>query len=327
VAVLGDQVAYAVVPPGQLARCAPNTLADCLEQWKEALPRQPAGGWMIDHPWDLVERNADLLRHDLTRRAAQAGRSYRPANLTVVGPSDQVLVEPTARIDPLAVADTTYGPVIIDRAAVIHPFSRLEGPCYIGPQSVILGAKIRGGTTIGPRCRVGGEVEASILHGHTNKYHDGFLGHSYLGEWVNLAAGVQVSDLRNDYQTISVTIGGQRVQTGLTKVGAFLGDHTKLGLNTLLNTGTVAGAFCNLLPSGTLLPRVIPSFCTFWNGQLIEQPDVPHLLDTAATVMQRRGCELTSAQAALYRAVHDQTAAYRRQVLREGEQRRLRRSA
>src|SRR5262249_36975440 len=180
-------------------------------------------------------------------------------------------------------------PAVIGRGAVVPAFPRLEGPCYVGPQAQVLGAKIRGGTTLGPDCRVGGEVEASIIHGHSNKYHDGFLGHSYVGEWVNLGAGTCNSDLRNDYGEGTVTGAGRRGPTGLTKVGCFLGDHTKTGLGTLLNTGTVAGMFCNLLPSGSLLPKTIPSFCTWWNGGLAEQGDLPALLRTAAEVMRRRG--------------------------------------
>src|SRR5437763_1256292 len=152
------------------------------------------------------------------------------------------------------VADTTQGPVMVNAHAVVTSFTRLEGPCYVGPYTQIQGAKIRPGTTLGPQCRVGGEVEASIIHGHSNKYHEGFLGHSYVGEWVNLGAGTSNSDLRNDYGEVTVTVAGRRVPTGLTKVGCFLGDHTKTGLGTLLNTGTNAGAFCNLLPGG-LLPR------------------------------------------------------------------------
>ena len=100
-----------------------------------------------------------------------------------------------AAIEPFVVADTRNGPVLVDAGAVVHSFSRLEGPCYVGPESWVLGAKLRGGT-VGPRCRVGGEFEASILHANSNKYHDGFLGHSYVGEWVNLGAGTQISDLR-----------------------------------------------------------------------------------------------------------------------------------
>src|SRR5213079_2823981 len=113
---------------------------------------------------------------------------FTSPDAAVVGPREHFLVHRDAQVDPFVVADTRQGPVIVDRGAVIHSFTRLEGPCYVGPESVVLGAKLRGGT-LGPQCRVGGEFEASIMQGYTNKYHDGFLGHSYVGAWVNLAAG------------------------------------------------------------------------------------------------------------------------------------------
>src|SRR5205085_8278996 len=113
-------------------------------------------------------------------------------------------IDPTARLDPMVVVDTTGGPVVIDAEVVVHAFSRLEGPCYVGPGCQVLGAKVRAGTSLGPGCRVGGEVDASIILGRSNKYHDGFLGHSYVGEWVNLGAGTHTSDLRNDYGPGSV---------------------------------------------------------------------------------------------------------------------------
>jgi UDP-N-acetylglucosamine diphosphorylase/glucosamine-1-phosphate N-acetyltransferase len=326
-ALAGGQLAYAVVPAEQLRDSTPETLADCLERWLQELPALPAGGHMIDYPWDLVEHNAEALGHDFHHRWRVEGRSYRPAHLTVVGPSHALQIAPSAQVEPFVVADTTNGPVIIDREAVVHSFSRLEGPCYVGPHSHILGAKLRRGTSVGPCCRVGGEVEASILHGHVNKYHDGFLGHSYVGEWVNVAAGVQVSDLRNDYGRVHVTLAGRRIDTGRSKVGAFVGDHTKFGLSALVNTGSVIGAFCNVLPAGGLLPRIVPSFCRVSNGQLDEQPDLAALLATAAAVMQRRGQELTAAHAAFFRRLHERTSAERRQALAAAESRRYRRSA
>src|SRR5438270_827193 len=201
--------------------------------------------------------------------------------VAIVGPRERLVIDPTAHLDPMVVVDTSNGPVIVDAEAMVTAFTRLEGPCYIGPHAHVLGAKVRGGTTLGPHCRVGGEVEASIVQGHSNKYHDGFLGHAYVGEWVNLGAGTSNSDLRNDYGDVTVTVGGRLVATGMTKVGCFLGDHTKAGLGTLLNTGTSAGAFCHLLPSGGLLPKYLPSFAGWWNGALVESADLPRLLGTA----------------------------------------------
>jgi hypothetical protein len=146
-----------------------------------------------------------------------------------------------------------------------------------------------------------------------------------VGEWVNLGAGTQNSDLRNDYGEVRVKVNGRLVCTGQTKVGCFLGDHTKSGLGTLLNTGTNVGVFCHLLPSGGLLPRHVPSFGTWNNG--LRENDLPALLATAEVVMRRRGQVLTEAHAALYALLFEQTALERRRALVEAEAQRLRRSA
>jgi UDP-N-acetylglucosamine diphosphorylase/glucosamine-1-phosphate N-acetyltransferase len=325
VAMIGEEIAYAVVGPNLLTYCSPNTLEDCLETWKNTLPHHPAGGRMVSYLWDLVQWNADEIAADFRHH----GRRHAIENKTavVVGPSDLLSVDPTAQLDPLVVADTRHGPVVIDQEAVVTAFSRLEGPCYVGPQAQILGAKIRGGTTIGPNCRIGGEVEASIFQGYSNKYHDGFVGHSYIGQWVNFGAGSHVSDLRNDYTDIVVAVSGESVPTGLTKVGCFIGDHTKTGLGALLNAGTSIGIFCNLLPAGRLLPKHLPSFTSWWNGALRDHGDLPRLLPTASEVMRRRGVAMTEIHAALYRCLCDQTAAERRRMISEVSQRPLRRSA
>jgi UDP-N-acetylglucosamine diphosphorylase/glucosamine-1-phosphate N-acetyltransferase len=324
VALVGDEVAYAVLGPEQLTYCSLNTLDDCLETWKSTLPHHQAGGRLIQYLWQLVEHNAEQVCLDCEANPLPPPHAAAPA---VVGPPERLRIDPTAHLDPMVVADTRGGPVVIAAGAVVTAFTRLEGPCFVGPGTHVLGAKLRGGTTLGPNCRIGGEVEASIVHGHSNKYHDGFLGHSYVGEWVNLGAGTYNSDLRNDYGEVTVTVDGCPVATGSAKVGCFLGDHTKTGLGTLLNTGTNAGVFCNLLPSGTLLPKYVPSFASWWNGRLTDRAVLDELLQTAATVMRRRGVALTEAQAALYRHLFEESAAERRRAVQHGEQRRLRRSA
>jgi UDP-N-acetylglucosamine diphosphorylase/glucosamine-1-phosphate N-acetyltransferase len=326
IGMIGDEVAYAVLAPAQLTYCSPQTIDDCLEVWRETLPHHDAGGRMIHFPWDLVECQAAACEQDFEFLVDSQARSYRPANLTILGPSDRVLVDDTANVEPHVVADTTKGPVIIDRDARVQAFSRIEGPCYVGPGTWLVAAQVRG-SSLGPVCRVGGEVEASILVGHSNKYHDGFLGHSVVGEWVNLAAGVQVSDLRNDYEPVTITCGGNRIQTGRIKVGAYIGDHTRIGLGALINTGSVFGSFCNLLPTGMYLPRDVPSFTVVWNGRLVEQDDLTKLLVSAETAMRRRGCEFSHEQIALYEALFEETGPARQQVIRAREQRRLRQSA
>jgi UDP-N-acetylglucosamine diphosphorylase/glucosamine-1-phosphate N-acetyltransferase len=325
IGMIGDEVAYAVVGPDLLTYCSPNTLEDCLTTWKATLPRHDADGRLFRHLWELVAANGEQITRDW--ETSKPRPSLANPVFVIVGPRDQVCVDPAARIDPFVVVDTTNGPVIVEREAVVLPFTRLEGPCCIGPRTQVHGAKVRGGTTLGPECRIGGEVEASIVQGHSNKYHDGFLGHAFVGEWVNLGAGTSNSDLRNDYGEVTVTVNGQRVATGQSKVGCFLGDHTKAGLGTLLNTGTNAGIFCNLLPAGGLLPKYVPSFASYWNGVPTDRADLDDLFDAAAKVMTRRGQTFSDAHLALYRFLFEQTAEERRRALREAERRRLRHSA
>ena len=322
VGLVGQAIAYVVDPASQQRS---DDVDDWLAQCKKRLPHVAADGTMVDYLWDAVDRNGDALCQDWEWFRTLHPSHKQPA-CAVVGPTERLVVASDAQIEPFVVADTRQGPVLIDRGAVVHSFSRLEGPCYVGPESWIMGAKIRGGTSIGPRCRVGGEVEASIIHGHSNKYHEGFLGHSYLGEWVNLAAATQTSDLRNDYGMIRVIINGQRLATGRTKIGSYIGDHTKTGLGALLNTGSVVGAFCNVLPSGTLLPPVIPSFCQVNYGVVQERFDLRQVFTTAATVMRRRGVEMTETHRDAYYRLFDETADRRRKTIREAEMRRLRRS-
>jgi UDP-N-acetylglucosamine diphosphorylase/glucosamine-1-phosphate N-acetyltransferase len=327
VALVGDEVAYVVLGPDKLTYASANTIDDCLNMWKSTLPSRPAGGTMIGHLWDLVQHNGSEICRDYEHQFATGGLPVPDGPLAIVGPRQRLLVDPTARLDPLVVADTSNGPVMIDREAVIAAFTRLEGPCYIGPQTHVLGAKIRAGTTLGPNCRIGGEVEASIVHGYSNKYHDGFLGHSYVGSWVNLGAGTHNSDLRNDYGEVTVTVDGQPVPTGQTKVGCFLGDHTKMGLGTLLNTGSNIGVCCNLLPSGTYIPKYVPSFASWWNGQLVDRADLEQLMDTATEVMRRRELGFSALHRDLLHYLYHDTAAERRRVVHEAAARRLRRSA
>jgi UDP-N-acetylglucosamine diphosphorylase/glucosamine-1-phosphate N-acetyltransferase len=329
VALIQDEIAYAIVQPEHLADCSPNTLDDCLSFWKEVLPSRSAAGQLIRYPWELVENNGEHIVADWQTAGppfAVESASGERVGFAILGPPENVLIHPTAHLDPMIVADVRHGPIVIERDAVVTAFTRLEGPCFIGPGTHVHGAKIRAGTTIGPDCRIGGEIEQSIIQGHSNKYHEGFLGHAYIGEWVNLGAGTSNSDLRNDYGEVTMTINGQRVSTGLTKVGCFIGDHTKTGLGTLLNTGTNAGIFCNLLPGG-LLPRYVPSFASWWNEVLTDRADVAALLRTAAEVMRRRHADFTPAHAALYRTLFEQTAMERRRIVREAEMRDLRRSA
>ena len=326
VATIGGEVAFALLSPDLLQNCTPDNLDEFLDRWKRSLPRHDAGGTMMTRPWDFIAVNGRQIGRDIRARGEKC-RSARPMDFSLVGPAGQLCIDPSACIDPLVVADTSGGPVVIDRDAVITAFTKLEGPCYIGPGTHVLGARIRAGTTLGPYCRIGGEVENSIVQGFSNKSHDGYLGHSCVGEWVNIGAGAQTSDLRHDYGEVVLNQSGIRIPTGATKVGSFIGDHAKIGIGALLNAGTSLGAFTSILPAGRLLPRHVPSFCQVTHGMLAENDDCEVLFATAQDVMRRRGVELTETQIDVYRAMFEQTAPQRRQELQEIDRPRLRRSA
>jgi UDP-N-acetylglucosamine diphosphorylase/glucosamine-1-phosphate N-acetyltransferase len=325
VGLVGEEVAY-VLLRGDDAR-----FASVDEVMRRVLPRGPAGGRMLSYLWDVVERNADEIRRDYYSPRPSGGEGVRgqvaPCDAVerttpiVAGPAALLRIAPSAKIEPMVLADTTHGPIVIDDGAFVTAFTRLEGPCHIGAHSQVVGAKIRAGTSIGPQCRVGGEVEASILHGYSNKYHEGFLGHAYVGSWVNLGAGTHNSDLRNDYGEVSVVVDGHLVRTGMTKVGCFLGDHTKTALGTLINTGTNVGAFCNLLPAGRFPPKHIPSYASWINGSLRQFFTLDQMLATAQTVMSRRGIDLTDAHRTFYTSLHAATEPDRRRLLRAEEPR------
>ncbi|MBI3408331.1 MAG: hypothetical protein HY040_08240 [Planctomycetes bacterium] len=325
VGFVGSQVAYVILPNGaELDRTA-ESIDGWLARMQATLPNVPVAGMMVDYLWDLVDANAELLKTDLGWFTRLPGKRAGCPGAAILGPQERLVADESATIEPHVVFDTRPGPVLIDRGAVVQAFSRVEGPCYIGPETWIVGAKVRGGS-FGAHCKLGGEIEASIIQGFSNKYHDGFLGHSYVGEWVNLAAGTQTSDLRNDYGKVKMSVANQRVATGKTKVGSFIGDHSKTALGTLLNTGSSIGVFCNVLPSGSLTPTVVPSFCQVSHGQIGERMDMRSLFTTAAVVVRRRGQEWTDSHRDFYYGLYDQTAAGRRQTLQEGEIRRMRRS-
>jgi UDP-N-acetylglucosamine diphosphorylase/glucosamine-1-phosphate N-acetyltransferase len=325
VGLCNGEVAFAVPPPEALAGLDGPINDEVLDRWRESVPTHDAGGRMISRLWELVDLNGEMIQRDVQMSAPMP--PWRGPPLAVIGPREALHIAPGAHIEPQVVFDTTRGPVVVEAGASVSAFSRLEGPCHVGPGSQVLGARIRGGVTLGPECRVGGEVECCIFQGLSNKYHDGFLGHAYVGSWVNIGAGTHNSDLRNDYGEVRVVVNSRLERTGRNKVGCFLGDHAKAGLGCLINTGSNFGPFARLLPSGGLLPRHVPAFTGVTEGCLAELPGLDDLLATASTVMARRGKALTPALESLYRAVHADTAGLRQSALAEAEPRPLRLSA
>ncbi len=282
-----------------------------------------ASGTMITRPWDLVSHNGRQLELDFADEGVS--QPANSAHVQCLGDDRDVYISAQADIDPYVVIDTRTGPVSIDRDVHIQSFTRIEGPCHIARGARVFRALIHHGTTIGPECRVGGEIEESILHSHVNKYHEGFLGHSYVCPWVNLGAITTTSDLKSDYSDVAVPLQGEMVDTGLTKVGSFLGDHTKTAIDSMFNTGSSIGIMALVLPGGRLLPRHIPSFCNVSFGDVAASWPLEQALHTAKMAMQRRGCELTKTAETLLRHVYELTADERLAAVNLAAEKRLHR--
>ena len=322
VGTCGGKPAAAHVGPADAAGLAPGTVDRWLDELAERVECIELGGEWIDRPWDLVAKNAAHLVRDFEAEGRVGVTNRHLATLALVGPADRLFVHEGARIDPYTVFDTTTGPITVEAGVVVQPFTRVEGPCFIGRDTQLFRANIRGGTTIGPGCRVGGEVEASIIHGYSNKYHEGFLGHSYIGEWVNLGAITSNSDLRNDYGEVMVPLAGDPVPTGQAKVGCFLGDHTRTGLGSMLNTGTAVGVMCNVLPAGPLLPKHVPSFSAVMHGRVAPGFPIDQMFTTARTVMGRRGKVFSAVEEQLYLDLYEQTRLQRERAFQRVQDRR-----
>ena len=312
-------VLYARVAKTDLAKLATGEIGQFIASAKAKLPNVTTELPTWKYIWDLVLANAEQITADFASAGRNGIEGIIEEPSAVRGNKKDVYIAPGARIHPMVVIDAEHGPIYIDEGVEVHPFSRIEGPCYIGRDSVLLGAKCREGNSIGPVCRVGGELEESIIHGYSNKYHDGFLGHAYVGEWVNLGALTTNSDLKNDYSCVEVMLDGQRsINTGSTKVGSLIGDHVKTSIGTLLNTGSYVGAMAIIMATGKPLPKFIPSFAWFLEGIVTKGFGKGKLYDTAKTAMSRRGCQWADAEQDMWEAVFEMTAPMRNKAIKKG---------
>ncbi len=283
--------------------------------WQDLLKKTtPVENTLFTYLWDLVYLNGKEIEQDLARLSYL--QPYVPpdsAAIQVLG--DRVYIEGEVVIDPFVTLDARHGPIILRSGAKIMSHVYIQGPAVIGRNSLIkVGAKIYEGTTIGPVCKVGGEVEESIFIGYSNKQHDGFIGHAYIGEWVNLGAGTNNSDLKNNYGEVKVQLPHGRIATGRTFVGLMVGDHVKAGINSMFNTGTVVGVGTNIFGHG-FPPKWVPSF--LWGGyEGFVEHDLEKFLATAKRVMARRKIEMTPAYEAMLRALYEQTKAERETFLK-----------
>lgn len=291
----GDELLAAGVAADQIASFTADSFADT-ESFRRVEP--PDGIRLIRFAWELPLLNGDELRRQCTQGGA--GQGIVRDGVHLLNPA-QIHVESGAMVKPGTVLDAESGPIHIDADAVIEPNCVLQGPCFVGRGSLVQpGSSIRRGTSIGPVCKVGGEIEASIIHGYSNKQHDGFLGHSYVGQWVNLGADTVTSDLKNTYGTIRVHLNGRPVETGQKFVGAIIGDHVKTGIGTILPTGCVLGMAANIFTRGAV-PNFVPSFSWLTSAGM-DEFRIDKGIEIARTVMARRGVELSDEEESLIRS-------------------------
>jgi UDP-N-acetylglucosamine diphosphorylase/glucosamine-1-phosphate N-acetyltransferase len=227
-----------------------------------------------------------------------------PAGSTVLGDPALVLCR-HASVEPGVLFDTRGGAIVLEAGAEVRHGVRLEGPLYVGERSRILGGHSRM-SVFGPRSNVNGEVSNTIFLGYANKAHDGFVGHSILGHWVNLGAGTTTSNLKNTYGEISLEVAGQRIATGRQFLGSLIGDHAKTAIGTLLPTGTIVGAGANVFGAAQA-PKYIPPMA--WGNEGIERVTEDGFLKVAERVMPRRDVPVTPERRASLSAMYRRLTA------------------
>lgn len=314
----GERVAAAVVDADRLERIKSRLGRPLGVDAFQEMPSKELKTTILEFPWDFVHRNAEQIGVDFDAQGFGAridGRVFDGVHM--INRSGICIAEGSV-VKPGAVLDAEDGPILIDREAEVMPQATIIGPAYIGYKTKVkIGAKIYEGTSVGEYCKVGGEMEESIIHSYSNKQHDGFLGHAYVGQWVNIGADTNNSDLKNNYSSIKVVVNGKLTDTGSMFVGATMGDHAKTGINTMLNTGSVLGGFSNVYGGG-FPPKYIPSFC--WGGKegFVEYR-LDKALETASRMMNRRERSLTPGLESLYRKIFELTLEKRKQWLAEQE--------
>jgi UDP-N-acetylglucosamine diphosphorylase/glucosamine-1-phosphate N-acetyltransferase len=255
--------------------------------------------------WDIFQKNGEALKRDF--EMLTKGRVSQPLSEsnTVIGDKHLIFLEPGA-VCEAAVLNTKNGPVYLGNDTEVMEGSVIRGPFALCEHSATkLSTKIYGPTTVGPHSKVGGEINNSVIFGFSNKAHDGFLGNSVLGEWCNLGADTNNSNLKNNYANVKVYNYRQQkmVDSGLQFCGLIMGDHSKTGINTMLNTGTVVGVACNIY-GGSFPPTHIPSFQ--WGGaEKLETYQFDKFIETAERVYERRGLKLDDIEKKLLKVISD----------------------
>ncbi|QQE13727.1 hypothetical protein JD969_09775 [Planctomycetota bacterium] len=264
---------------------------------------------MLERPWHVLDEMPDALLVDLAAIELPVIKESDHVNITAHG-SHEMRVASSAKLLPYTVVDATYGPVVIDEGAEINPLTVLQGPCYIGPNAVLVShTSIRRNTVIGPWCKVGGEISGVIMQGYSNKVHDGFLGMAILGEWVNLGANTNVSNLKNTYGHVRIRLREElEVEDSDRQFqGPIIGDYVRTGIGTRVNTGAVLGTGC-MFAGSHFTPKYAKPFGFYTDGpdgMIRSEYDWDKFVDTAKMMMARRNVTHSDAEMKLLREIFE----------------------
>ena len=248
---------------------------------------------LINHRWELLSVNAAAISNDIDLIKESISYQKIPKDVIVIGPKDSIYLEEGAILSSCTL-NSKEGPIYISKGAEVMEGALIRGPFALCENAVVkMGAKIYGASTIGPFCKVGGELSNVIFQSYSNKGHDGFLGNSYIGEWCNLGADTNVSNLKNNYDSVRSYCYEKKeeVNTGLQFLGLFMGDHSKTGINSMFNTGAVVGVSCNLYGAG-FFPKHTLSF-SWGEPNALEPFRIEKSLEYANKMMERRSEKLS----------------------------------
>jgi UDP-N-acetylglucosamine diphosphorylase/glucosamine-1-phosphate N-acetyltransferase len=261
------------------------TLQDLTDKQSQATSIK--GRW-LNNIWDLVGGLGIQLSDDIPIIGATlSGAAIEKA--TVIG-KHPIYIQTGASVEPFVILDASDGPILIRRGATVASFTRIVGPTYIGQEAHVIGDAIRA-CSIGDACKVRGEISASVMLGHSNKGHTGFVGSSYLGRWVNLGAGTTTSNLKNTYGPVQLWTPNGSADTGLQFLGSMIGDHAKTGIGTMLTTGCVVGAGANVY-GAQVTPKMIPPFA-WGEKEPYDRFQGDKFLEVAERMMSRRHVALS----------------------------------
>lgn len=257
---------------------------------------------IIEYPWDTIRYMLRTHLNDevnpVRSRKVMSGKSVKSKKF--INPKE-ITISKSAVIFPEVILDASAGRIIIEENTRIEPYTYIKGPVYIGNNCTVKsGSRIYGPCVIGEFSKVSGEIAESIFHSYVNKQHDGFIGHSYVCPFVNFGADTVTSDLKNNYSKIRCKLQGKEYDTGMNFLGSIIGDHSKTSINTMLNTGTIAGIFSNIFGGGFPMKEVL-SFSWNETGKRPIPYKIDKALETAKIVMQRRGLEMSKAYENLLR--------------------------